>query len=127
MTRRQYGIAIAVVFALIIAAGALYTLIGALTWDVGFAVGGYYLGESWRTVEKYIQPITIAIGVILVGLITWWILKRVRARKAAREAGPTPAASADSDGSAPAATDVRASDAEIAAAGPRGSTSVERE
>ncbi len=106
----------------------LYTLIGALTWDVGFAVGGYYLGESWRTVEKYIQPITIAIGVLLVGLITWWILKRVRARKAAREAGPTPAASAESDGRAPAATsDVQASDAEIAATGRRGSTSVERE
>ena len=30
----------------------LYTLIGALTWDVALTVAGYYLGESWRTVER---------------------------------------------------------------------------
>lgn len=83
----------------------LYTLIGALTWDVGFAVGGYYLGESWRTVEKYIQPISMIIAVLLVALVTWWIVKRVRARKAAA-ASSAPAGRANPE-------------ADVASAGPR--------
>ena len=78
----------------------LYTLIGALTWDVGFTVAGYYLGESWRTVEKYIQPISMIIAVLLVGLVTWWIVRRVRARKAAAADAASAAASASASASA---------------------------
>jgi membrane protein DedA with SNARE-associated domain len=103
----------------------LYTLVGALTWDVGFAVAGYYLGESWRTVEKYVQPITIAIGVLLVGLITWWIVKRVRARKAARVAGPDRVA--EGDGHPPATTDGQDPQAEIPATAARRSPTSDRE
>ena len=74
----------------------LYTLIGALTWDVALTVGGYYLGESWRTVEKYMTPISILIAVLLVGFVTWWVVRRVRARRAA-----TPgSAAAGADGEA---------------------------
>jgi membrane protein DedA with SNARE-associated domain len=63
----------------------LYTLLGALTWDVGLAVAGYYLGESWRTVERFISPISIVIAVLLVAAVVWWVVKRVRARRAAHE------------------------------------------
>jgi membrane protein DedA with SNARE-associated domain len=78
----------------------LYTLIGALTWDVGFAVAGYYLGESWRTIEKFIRPISLAIAVLLVGLVTWWVVRRLRARRAAQgstvaAAGPEPETTAE--------------------------------
>jgi membrane protein DedA with SNARE-associated domain len=59
----------------------LYTLIGALTWDVALTVAGYSLGESWRTVEKYMRPISILIGVLLLAAITWWVVKRLRARR----------------------------------------------
>jgi membrane protein DedA with SNARE-associated domain len=67
---------------------SLYTLIGALTWDLGLAVAGYYLGQSWRTVEKFISPISIVIAVLLVGAIVWQIVRRVRARRGSRDAGP---------------------------------------
>jgi membrane protein DedA with SNARE-associated domain len=65
----------------------LYTLIGALTWDVGLAIGGYALGESWRTVERYLSPISIAIGALLAAALVIWIVRRVRARREARDQG----------------------------------------
>jgi membrane protein DedA with SNARE-associated domain len=68
----------------------LYTLIGALTWDVGLAVAGYYLGQSWRTVERFISPISIGIGVVLVGLAVWWVVRRLRARRADLSRGDGP-------------------------------------
>jgi membrane protein DedA with SNARE-associated domain len=91
----------------------LYTLIGALTWDVGFAVAGYYLGESWRTVERFIQPISITNGVLLVAVVTWWVVRRVRARRALRGTAPP---APDGDGHAPAAGDGRAPSAGVAPA-----------
>jgi membrane protein DedA with SNARE-associated domain len=104
----------------------LYTLIGALTWDVGFAVAGYYLGESWRTVEKYIRPISIAIGVLLAGLVTWWVVKRLRARKALR--GAAASGATDGDGRAPGAVaDDAAPTPEIASASAPRSSSADRE
>jgi len=73
----------------------LYTLIGATTWDVGLAIGGYYLGESWRVVETYLRPITIVAAIALAGFVTWWVVRRVRARRAARDAAAAAALSAD--------------------------------
>jgi membrane protein DedA with SNARE-associated domain len=70
----------------------LYTLIGALTWDVALTVTGYYLGESWRTVEKFMKPISLAIAVALVAFVTLWIVRRVRARRAT---GPSEASTVD--------------------------------
>jgi membrane protein DedA with SNARE-associated domain len=64
----------------------LYTLIGALTWDVALTVAGYYLGESWRTVEKFMTPISIVIAVALVAFVTWWLVRRVRSRRSSTEA-----------------------------------------
>jgi membrane protein DedA with SNARE-associated domain len=104
----------------------LYTLIGALTWDVGFAVAGYLLGESWRTVERFIQPISIAIAVLLVGLVTWWAVRRLRAGRAARAASAA-VAQADGDGrDAPGADGAGGAPSEVASA-PRRSTPADRE
>jgi membrane protein DedA with SNARE-associated domain len=74
----------------------VYTLIGALTWDLGLAIGGYYLGQSWRTVERFISPISIVIGLLLLGVVVWWIVRRVRAR------ATSPVAPESGSGSRPA-------------------------
>jgi len=58
----------------------IYTLIGATTWDVGLALAGYYLGESWRVVETYIRPISIVMAIVLVALVAWWVVRRLRSR-----------------------------------------------
>jgi membrane protein DedA with SNARE-associated domain len=70
----------------------LYTLIGALTWDVALTLAGYYLGESWRTVARFMAPISIAIAVALVVFVTWWVVRRVRSRRS------SPRGDGDADG-----------------------------
>ena len=63
----------------------LYTFLGILPWTVGFALAGYALGEQWRTVERYLAPISITVALALLFGVIWWIRRRLRAR--ARENG----------------------------------------
>lgn len=64
---------------------SLYTFLGVIPWTVGLTVAGYYLGESWRVVEGWLQPIGIVIVIALVAMTIWWVVKRLRTQK------PTPA------------------------------------
>jgi membrane protein DedA with SNARE-associated domain len=89
----------------------LYTLIGALTWDVALTLAGYSLGESWRTVEKYMAPISIVIAVLVVAAVTWWIVRRVRRHGSSAPTG--------GDGAADGRADVAAAGTEEAPLGVR--------
>ena len=60
---------------------SLYTFLGNLPWTIGLTLTGYALGEHWRTLERYLQPIGIALGVLLLGTLGWWIAKRLRERR----------------------------------------------
>ena len=59
----------------------LYTLLGNLPWTIGLALAGYALGESWRKLERLLQPLAIALGVLLLIALGWWIAKRLRERR----------------------------------------------
>jgi len=59
----------------------LYTILGSIPWTLGLAWAGYLLGDQWHLVVKYFTPISIACGVVLVGLLAWWVTRRVRARR----------------------------------------------
>ncbi|MDP9341357.1 MAG: DedA family protein [Actinomycetota bacterium] len=63
----------------------VYTVLGSIPWTFGLAGAGYLLGERWRSVETYARPITIAFAMLFVGLVAWWIVRRVRSRGAAAE------------------------------------------
>ena len=67
---------------------SLYTFLGSVPWAVGFAWAGYLLGERWHTLERYFAPVSIAVGVALLGLVVWWIVRRVRARRRTPMTGP---------------------------------------
>jgi membrane protein DedA with SNARE-associated domain len=60
---------------------SLYTLLGNLPWAVGLTLAGYALGEHWTTFDRYLQPVAIALAVLLLGALAWWIAKRVRERR----------------------------------------------
>ena len=59
----------------------LYTFLGNLPWTIGLTLMGYALGENWRTLERFLQPLAITFGVLLLGAFGCWIAKRVRDRR----------------------------------------------
>lgn len=58
----------------------IFTFLGIVPWTVGFALAGYALGEQWGTIERYIAPISITVGLLLIGAGIWWIRRRLGAR-----------------------------------------------
>ncbi len=78
----------------------LYTFLGCLPWTFALTWAGYLLGDNWETFLRYGEPITWAIAVITLAVITWWVIRRIRARRAEeRPDGPvTPAGTGRSTG-----------------------------
>ena len=61
----------------------IYTFLGCLPWTFALTWAGVLLGDNWETFLRYGEPISIAIGVVCAAVITWWLIKRYRAKKAA--------------------------------------------
>jgi membrane protein DedA with SNARE-associated domain len=59
----------------------MYTFAGCLPWTFALAGIGYGLGAKWTTVEKFIRPIGIIIGVLIVAAIAWWLVRRYREKR----------------------------------------------
>jgi membrane protein DedA with SNARE-associated domain len=55
--------------------GAL-TLLGSLPWTFALAYAGKALAAHWQSVERALTPVSIAVAVIIAGLIVWWYLRR---------------------------------------------------
>jgi membrane protein DedA with SNARE-associated domain len=55
---------------------SVFTLIGTLPWVFGLAVAGYALADSWQGIASAFTPVSIAIGVLAVIGIAWWIVRR---------------------------------------------------
>jgi membrane protein DedA with SNARE-associated domain len=68
----------------------LYTFLGCLPWVFALTWAGVLLGDNWETFLRYGEPISLAIGVITAGFIVWWVVKRVRARRAAAQTAQRP-------------------------------------
>jgi membrane protein DedA with SNARE-associated domain len=60
----------------------LYTFLGCLPWNLALATLGFALGENWEQVETYFTPISVVVALLLAGLVAWWVIRRVRARRA---------------------------------------------
>jgi membrane protein DedA with SNARE-associated domain len=60
----------------------VYTFLGCLLWTFALAGVGYAVGSKWDTVERYFRPISIAVAVLLVVLVAWWLIRRARSRRA---------------------------------------------
>lgn len=62
---------------------SIYTFLGCLPWTFALAGVGYALGSQWGTVERYLRPISIAVAVLCVAGVAWWLVRRARRRTAA--------------------------------------------
>jgi membrane protein DedA with SNARE-associated domain len=55
------------------------TLLGSLPWVLALAIGGDLLASHWKSVSNAFTPISIVVGVVVVALAAWWVLRRIRA------------------------------------------------
>ncbi|HEY9878206.1 MAG TPA: DedA family protein [Leptolyngbyaceae cyanobacterium] len=58
-----------------------YSLIGTTIWVTGLAIAGYFLGSHYDVVSNYIQPVSIAVIVILTVTSIGWIVHRKRQQR----------------------------------------------
>jgi membrane protein DedA with SNARE-associated domain len=65
-----------------------YTVAGCLPWTFALAAAGYAVGSQWKSIEHYFTPISVAIGIVLVAAIAWWVVRRIRAQRNERAAAP---------------------------------------
>ena len=66
---------------------SFYTILGCIPWSFALAWAGVLLGDNWEAFIRSSQPFVIAIGVLLVGVIAWWLWKRARAHREDERAG----------------------------------------
>ena len=63
------------------------TALGSGVWNTLFVSLGYTLGSRWRQVEQYSNYFDYAIIAFFAVSITWWVVKKLRKRKATEPAG----------------------------------------
>lgn len=54
----------------------IYSTLGTLIWVVFLTYAGYLLGDNYQLVGQYLKPISIAVIVVTVLGISWWIWKK---------------------------------------------------
>jgi membrane protein DedA with SNARE-associated domain len=62
----------------------LFTFLGCLPWTFALTWAGMLLGKNWETFLRYGDPISWAIAGITVAVVSWWLIRRIRARRVAR-------------------------------------------
>lgn len=60
-----------------------YTLVGSLIWNTSFVLAGYFLGESWSDVERYVGPVSKAVVVAAAVVALVFVGARLRAQRQA--------------------------------------------
>ena len=66
----------------------IYTFLGSLPWCLGLAWVGYKLGEKWNTLGAYFHKFDLAIGLVLLAGLVWFVWDHLhyRARNNAKNA-----------------------------------------
>ncbi|WP_246076006.1 DedA family protein [Brevibacterium jeotgali] len=74
----------------------LLTMAGSLIWNTVFVLLGFWVGENYTVIEEYAGWFQRVVIVLVIAVVTWWIIRRVRRNRARRPGdGPgTPATGA---------------------------------
>jgi membrane protein DedA with SNARE-associated domain len=59
----------------------IFTILGALPWNIALSLTGYYLGRNWSVVDAHLKPLTYFGAVVLVVGIVWFWSRRKRSDK----------------------------------------------
>ena len=57
---------------------SVYTFCGGFFWCLGLAYTGFVLGENWELLRERMRPFELPILIVFLGLITWFIVRRMR-------------------------------------------------
>lgn len=60
----------------------IYTVLGCLPFVAALAILGAVVGRQWEEVKKVLEPFSWLILAICVGVIVWWVRKRLAERRA---------------------------------------------
>jgi membrane protein DedA with SNARE-associated domain len=66
---------------------AAYTLLGSLPWTFALAGVGDAVASNWNSVASAFSYVSIAIAVVAVALIGWWLVRRLQERQTAGQRG----------------------------------------
>lgn len=65
----------------------LLSALGSAVWNAIFVGLGWYMGERWELVERYMAPLSTAVVVIAVFALGWLVVRRLRSRDRLDAAG----------------------------------------
>lgn len=60
---------------------SLFTFLGALPWCALLTFVGLRAGKNWQILEPYFRKFDIVIAIIIIFLIIWWAIKRIKILK----------------------------------------------
>jgi membrane protein DedA with SNARE-associated domain len=61
---------------------ATYNAIGVITWSIVIGLAGYFLGESWALLERWIGRSGLIVLAVILAIAAAWIIRARRARGA---------------------------------------------
>lgn len=61
---------------------SLYTFAGALPWSVLFVWLGIKLGDHWESIREWFHNFDLAVGLVLVFAILWYVWRHLKYRQA---------------------------------------------
>jgi membrane protein DedA with SNARE-associated domain len=67
------------------------TTAGSVIWNAAFVCAGYALGQNWEVVERYAGLVTDGVVVVVVLVVGYFVLSRVRRARAGRASAATAA------------------------------------
>ena len=56
----------------------IYTFLGALPWSLLLAYIGFKLGEDWHTLGVYFHKADLAIGIVIVIGVVWYVRRHIK-------------------------------------------------
>ncbi|MEV6243367.1 DedA family protein [Lentzea sp. NPDC051838] len=59
----------------------LYTAAGSLAWNSALILAGYFLGENYALIDRYLGWVSTAVLVALAIAIAWFVVSRLKARR----------------------------------------------